>query len=443
MTTGKQLKARVRARMARTGERYAVARSQVVGPAGDRGGPVVDVGWALRGGTDPDTAAITNVLAHRGVRGPDRPLTEPLLLVVGGGLGAGYILWEFAHDDSRVVTLGFAHSWNYFDRRLAITVDRLGLDVAWSRTTGAVGAAKALASTLTAGDPAIVWPDRYHVGYWSLPAFLDGHGGHPVVAYARSDTDAGTRVHVDDRTLAPLTVPVADFDRARARVGSFRNTMLVVRSSDTVVPEDRLRAAVLAGLRGTVDYLGGTSATFALPTWRKWSRLLVDARAAKGWPTVFADRRGLLRALASVWEAVEPAGMAGGHLRGLFADGLDEAAAVLDEPALIAEAQTWRRIADRWHALAEIALPADVPTMARLRELTATVTGAVAEGDAGAEDRATAAAELWRLQADHAGAPPLDDERLGSILSAMSEQLAAIHDAESAAVTRLGGLVAG
>ena len=138
MTVAKQLKARIRTRMARTGERYAIARAHVVGTAGD--GPETDAGWTLHGGTDPDTAALANVLAHRGVRGPAGPLTEPLLFLVGGGLGAGYILWEFAHDDSRVVTLGFTHSWQYFDRRLASTVDRLGLDVAWFRTGGSAGA---------------------------------------------------------------------------------------------------------------------------------------------------------------------------------------------------------------------------------------------------------------------------------------------------------------
>ncbi|MGY1604833.1 DUF4872 domain-containing protein [Geodermatophilus sp. SYSU D00815] len=291
---------------------------------------------------------------------------------------------------------------------------------------------------MAAGDPAIVWPDRFHVGYWNLPPFLDGHGGHPVVAYALSDG----RVHVDDRTLAPLTVPVAAFDRARARVGSYRNAMLVVRSHDTVVPADRLRSAVREGLAATVDQLGGTSTSFALPAWRKWSRLLVDARAAKGWPTVFADRRGLLRALASVWEAVEPAGMDGGHLRGLFADGLDEAAALLDEPALAAEARRWREIAERWHALAEAALPADVPAIARLRELTAAVTGAVAEGDAGAGERAAAAEELWRLRAEHADQPPLAPERVAAVLAAMSEHLAVIHEAETAAVRRLGAVAA-
>jgi hypothetical protein len=436
MTVAKQLKVRIRARMARTGERYSVARAHVVGTAAGR--PVMDAGWTLRGGTDPDAAALANVLAHRGVTGPDGPLGEPLLLVVGGGLGAGYILWEFEHDESRIVVLGFTHSWQYFDRRLGTMVDRLGLDVAWSRTGGSARAAGALASALAAGDPAIVWPDRFHLGYWNLPPFLDGHGGHPVVAYAVSDG----RVHVDDRTLAPLTVPVADVDRARGRIGSYRNAMLVVRSRDTSVPADRLRAAVRAGLAACVDQLGGPSTSFALPAWRKWSRLLVDPRAAKGWPTVFVDRRGLLRALADVWETVEPAGMAGGHLRGLFAEGLDEAAAVLDEPALTAEAQHWREIADRWHALAETALPDDVSAIARLRELTATISGAVAEGDAGAGERAAAAEELWALRAEHADAPPLSEDEVTGVLTAMSEHVAGIGAAESAAVRSLGSLLA-
>lgn len=435
MTVAKQLKVRIRERMARTGERYSVARARVLGPA-DRG-PVVDAGWTLRGGTDPDTAALANVLAHRGVTAPDGPLSESLLLVVGG-LGAGYILWEFERDDSRVVVLGFTHSWQYFDRRLGTTADRLGLDVTWSRTGGTARAAASLASTLAAGDAAIVWPDRYHLGYWNLPPFLDGHGGHPVVAYAVTDG----RVHVDDRTLAPLTVPVGDLDRARARVGSYKNLMLVVRSRDTAVPADRLRDAVRAGLAGTAEQLGGTSASFALPAWRKWSKLLVDPRAAKGWPTVFADRRGLLRALASVWEGIEPAGMTGGHLRGLFADGLDEAAAVLDAPALTGEARRWREIAERWHALADTALPNDVPAIGRLRELTAAITAAVAEGDAAAGDRTAAAQELWALRAEHADSPPLTPAEVTEILGAMSEQLAGIVDAESAAVRSLGGVLA-
>jgi hypothetical protein len=135
--------------------------------------------------------------------------------------------------------------------------------------------------------------------------------------------------------------------------------------------------------------------------------------------------------------------MDGGHLRDLFADGLDQAAGVLNLPALAGAADEWRHIASRWHAHAETALPQDIPTIARLLTLTASVTGALAEGDATARERADAARKLWRLREDHADAPPFDDERYTKILAEMSGHLAAIHDAEAAAVTRLSTVIVG
>ena len=115
----------------------------------------------MRGGSDPDAAALANILANLHVVGPEGPLSEELILLVAGGLGAGYILWEFQHDDSRIVTLGFTNSGHYFDRRLSVAVTRLGLQVDWSRTSGAVGAAAELRLELAAGQPVIVWPDRH------------------------------------------------------------------------------------------------------------------------------------------------------------------------------------------------------------------------------------------------------------------------------------------
>lgn len=238
MTAQKQFKTRVRARMTRTGERYAVARAHLSDSVGRATAELeVDHGWTLRGGTDPDAAALANLLAHQFVTGPDGPLSEELVFAVSGGLGAGYILWEFRHDDSRIVTLGFANSWNYLDRRLGSAVDRLGLDAEWSRTGGAGAAADTLRHELGAGNPVLVWPDRFTVGYWHLPTSLDGLGGHPVVAYAEVDG----RVHLDDRTLSPLTVAAADLDRARARVGSYRNALFALRSHDVQITGQRRR----------------------------------------------------------------------------------------------------------------------------------------------------------------------------------------------------------
>ena len=257
VTSQKQLKARIRVRMAATGERYAAARAHLAGTGGnhDHSRSVVDDGWTLRGGSDPDAAALANLLANAGVTGPEGPLSEELILLIGGGLGAGYILWEFRHDDSRIVTLGFTNSAQYFDRQLSASVARLGLQADWSRTSGAVGAAAELRRELGAGQPVVVWPDRYLIGYWQLPAWLDGHGGHPVIAYAERDG----RIHLDDRNLAPLTVAGEDLDRARARVGSYQNAMLAVRTRDSAIPSDRLRAAVRSGLEDMVGVLGGRS----------------------------------------------------------------------------------------------------------------------------------------------------------------------------------------
>jgi hypothetical protein len=438
VTSQKQLKARIRTRMAATGERYAAAWARLVGTGGDHDDfrSVVESGWALRGGSDPDSAALANVLANTRVIGPEGPLSEELIFLVAGGLGAGYILWEFQRDAGRIVTLGFTHLAQYFDRRLSAAISRLGVQADWSRTSGAVGAAAELRRELAAGQPVIVWPDRYVIGYWQLPAF-DGLGGHPVIAYAERDG----RIHLDDRTLAPLTVAGEDVDRARARVGSYRNAMLAVRTRDTAIPEERLRTAVLSGLEDMVGQLGGRSGSFAVPVWRKWARMLVASGPAKAWPRVFADGAGLFGALLSVWEGVEPAGMTGGNLRREFAAGLTAAAALLDEPRLSDEAARWVEIGELWHSLAEAAVPTNVPACAQARELTAAVTAAVAEGDAGRADSAVAARNLWALRDRYAAQPPFAPEEITAILAAMSGILGEIYEAEKAAVGRLEELV--
>ena len=169
--------------------------------------------------------------------------------------------------------------------------------------------------------------------------------------------------------------------------------------------------------------------------------MLLDERNSKAWPRVFADRRGLFGGLLSVWEGVSPAGMTGGNLRALFADGLVLAADLLAEPALGVEARRWREIADSWQVLGDLAAPLDLPEVARARELTAAVTVAVAEGDEGARDRDAAAVELWELRHRYAAAPPWEQEQDRTIMHAMGDQLASIVSAESAAVERLREVV--
>ena len=109
MTSEKHLKARIRARMAKTGERYATARRHLVGSA-ETGPARTDGGYRLRGGIHPESANIANVLHRHGY-----PVSEAMVLGAGGGLGAGYILWESTEHRIKHLTLGFRNRWNYLD----------------------------------------------------------------------------------------------------------------------------------------------------------------------------------------------------------------------------------------------------------------------------------------------------------------------------------------
>jgi Butirosin biosynthesis protein H, N-terminal/Domain of unknown function (DUF4872) len=423
MTSEKHLKARIRARMAKTGERYAAARRHILGDA-PTAAPRDDGGYRLRGGVHPESANIANVLYHHGYS-----VSEAMVLGVGGGLGAGYILWEWTQHRSKHLTLGFRNRWNYLDWTDK-TLDRLGVPYTTHRVGGPKAAAAQLTETLTAGTPAITVPDRQIAGYWHLPEHVNGHGGHQVVAYAL--TDDGVRL--DDRNLGPLTVERQTFDAARARVGTYKNYLCVIGGQPTADP----KAAAVAGIADCVAHLGASSASFAIPAWRKWSKLVTDPKAAKGWPTVFADGTGLAGAMLSVWEGIEPVGMGGGNLRALYADFLDEASGLLGAPDLAGCATAFRAAAERWHEVAEMALPADVPEYARVRELAATVAATVTAGDEGADDRRAAGTELWALRLEYDQRPPARPD-----LSAFGARLAAAYEAEAEAVDVLRKASAG
>ena len=54
-------------------------------------------------------------------------------------------------------------------------------------------------------------------------------------------------------------------------------------------------------MRLQVEHLSDKSDSFSLPAWRKWARMTTDTRNKKGWPTVFADGRGIGSMRASIY----------------------------------------------------------------------------------------------------------------------------------------------
>lgn len=166
---------------------------------------------------------------------------------------------------------------------------------------------------------------------------------------------------------------------------------------------------------------------------------MTDGRNAKGWPSVFSAGHGLFDALISTVEQVDDGvGAWGGHLRDLYADGLEEAAVILDRPALREVAGAWRASADLWDELADAAVPTGVDGAADAVELAEELHDAVMRGEPGRAQARTAAAGLWETRGQYAHAWPLAEGETKALLADLGRRLAAIHAAEEAALDATG-----
>ena len=443
MTTDKAFKRVVRARMAKTGERYAAARRSLIDADTDiptfaltvetAAGPTT---YRLRGGLHPETATLANVLANQGVVSglTGEPLTEAAILGIGGGLGAGYILWEFKSHDAPVLTLGFRNQWQYpwIPGWTGKTLERLGIEADVHQTGGAKGARGALDARLDGGAPVIASVDLQETRTWGQPDALSGVYGHTIVIAGRESD--GTYL-VDDRGKAPFRITPDVMAAARGRIGSFKHRIVRLQTTEGPIPADRLRTALQAGLVDQVDHLRSGSDSFSLPAWRKWARMLTDERNAKAWPRVFADGQGLFSALLAIVEAVDAnVSPWGGHLRDLYAASLDEAAVALDRPALSDAADAWRRAADAWDELADSAVPPDLDGADDAVEAAETLRSAVNDGEAGRTRVRASTDKAWEIRARYAESFPLPADRIDEILRGLGDQLAGIYEAEVDAV---------
>src|SRR5690242_14696006 len=125
MTQQKHLKQRVRARMAKTGERYAAAHRQVTGTIHS---PTNATPLDHLPGRVPATNALRNLLWRAGVRGPDGDApSEALIFGLAGGIGAG--LFTFFYEADNVATFHIAgrHRWQDDLAYLQAACARLGL----------------------------------------------------------------------------------------------------------------------------------------------------------------------------------------------------------------------------------------------------------------------------------------------------------------------------
>jgi len=435
MTRQKHLKERVRARMAKTGESYTAARRRVVAahPAAQN----KTSGHTLRGGTHPDTAALANTLANAGVTAGGKQVSEEVILGIGGGLGAGYILWQFTGHHP-IVTLGFRNQWQYPERWLVKTCSRLGIEATVCETSGHVTALRTLRQALSKDGPRpLVWIDAQEIGYWHFPERLSGRGGYPVVVTEERDG----RFFIDDRNSAPLSIDEETMRAARGRVTSYRNR-LVTFETPAEIPMHMVAGAIEAGLEDQVRHLGSDSDSFSLPAWRKWARMLTDTKHKKGWGNAFADQKGLFGVFLTIYESIESSGFGGGSLRDLYATFLDTAADLVDRPALRRVSDAYRDLDKQWVDLAERVAPSGEAPFSRARVLIDSLHEQVLDG--GDPERPAAdltAKELWRLRDGRDDEPLFEAPTFEGLLEELGRDIHALYEAERNVVAELAAAI--
>jgi hypothetical protein len=314
-----------------------------------------------------ETGSVHNFFAARGFTAPHtgEPYSEALLLGVSGGVTFGYFTFHYEGYDPQCNIL-MRNTFDPLDTLLA----RLGVVQKRQQTASAERAAAVLQDTLAGGEPAIVWADRWSLPYNALTHDERMWGAFPLVVYGY-EVDADV-VHIADRAAVPLTVTTAELAAARGRIKKIRHRLLTL---DAPRPE-KLATAVRQGLADTVRLFTekppkGSANNFGLSGLAYWAKMLREPKGRKSWARLFPAGPALYAGLTSAYEfaLLFGKGTAGDAERGLYADFLDEAALLLEQPALRETAVRYRHAAAAWRELPALLLPDDVAPFAEARDL--------------------------------------------------------------------------
>ncbi|ACY18462.1 BtrH N-terminal domain-containing protein [Haliangium ochraceum] len=399
-----------------------------------------------RGGNHIETTVLMNALSHAGVRDPSskEPMAEATVLGIAGGIGAGLSVCPSVQRNriaSGVSVIGRARSAATDGGFHKDLLERLGVPFRCVETSSPNAAEKKLAAELERGGPVIVQCSK------ELP-YYGGGGPHcgvstwawDVLVY-EIDQDARTAV-VGDLSDVPLRVDLDSLSEARNQTCTHKNRSFALEPRPRALGVGELREAMRVGIEACVEGLQNPRMkTFSLAHLATWAKQLRNVKAKSGWLSSFpgGDLYWVLRDVYTTIEAED----GGGLMRGMYADFLEHAAAVLRKKKLAACADSYRALAQQWTALAEAALPSEIAPFAETKQLlSAQVERFAAQGPAAEIPCASARQRLGEIDAEMQRACPLAGEAAAAHLSALADRVDELHAAELAALEKLAQTVA-
>jgi hypothetical protein len=382
-----------------------------------------------------ETGSVANALAYRGLTAPHtgRPYREALLFGVSGGAVMGYFNFAYEGYDpqTRILTRNTFDPWDTM-------LSRLGIVQNVQHTSSAERGGRNLVEALEEGHAPVIWADIFSLPYNALPVD-DGMWAmmpHVVFGYDESSDQAA----LADRAPLGLKVSTGVLRAARARVKKDKFRLVTFDPPIT----DKVATAVHLGICDCIKLYTeapprGSKNNFGLQAYGWWAEQLTNPRARMSWEKQFPAGRKMLAGLASAYDDIIHFGKHGDPAdRLLYADFLDEAAIVLNRPALAGIAPQFRQAAAAWRALSLTLLPDNVEPFARYRALTDTSYQHFFDQGAGAAaKRVHIAGQLEGILAAMENDFPLEAAGVHIMRDNIASQLMAIHDVEAAAVADL------
>ena len=440
MTQQKHLKQIVRARMEKTGERYAAARRHVVASEAQET-PSYPFHFP---GTIPAATGLRSILTAAGLRDPltNQQYSETTAFGLAGGVGIGVFSFLYERDDFASFFIAGRHLWQDDASYISRAAARLGAEIRVFESASQRKAARDLDEALETGAPCIAWVDAGLLPHRASNSHMEGGGYHVVTVHGR--TDSGRGVIVGDLADNPITIDAEAFAASRKRITKFKNRLVQVtgkqKSRDpNAAAIDGLRACH-SGLMGA-DAIGKSARRFKLDAIRDWSGDL-RGRGARSWGHVFPRGHRLWTGLTMLYEFIELYGTGGGLCRPIFADYLSSLGEQIGRSDLADIGAGYNELGEAWTGLAAAALPEGSGPMAEARHLLTRR----AELRASAPDDPAMIHELsLRLNALAEQAArdfPLSEDDCGSLLSELADQASMIHDKEKDLSGALGRAVA-
>lgn len=436
MTAQKHLKQLIRARMRKTGERYATARRHLLGNfQNNNSDPTTR--WHFPGNV-PATTALRILLTHHGVRAPHtgEPFTEAMLFGLSGGVGIGVFSFYYQKEDHASFFLAGRHQWHDDAVYLNEALQRFGFKPVIQETAGAKAAEQQLRSALD-GGPCIIWVDMAELPHRAMPKEFSGGGYHIVVAYRINEDDTAL---IGDLTDAPISISMADLAQSRARIKKQKHRLLSL-SSIPSNPNLGLKALVKAGLRRCNEVLQhptlpGMKSNGKLEALKTWAQRMHGGKDKESWEMVFKPGANLWRGLTWIYDCIENYGTGGGLCRPMFAEFLQEAGAALKDSRLTALSGQYAALGQQWSELAEAALPDDVPLMRSAKELLTKRRELLHDG-AAVEDVRAVWLELGEMAKRASQQFPISAADSAELRAQLKQRVLALYEGEVAAQSAL------